>query len=286
MPPVVLVLLAVLLWSTGGLFIKLTTLDAFAVNVGRSLLAAFVVFLFTYKKGLKLNLVTFFASALYAGTLSCFVHATKTTYAANAIFLQYTAPVYVLILSPLLLKEKLRFSDFITVFFCLLGMVLFFFENQSSAETAPNVFLGNLIGLLSGVFFGCYFVLLRHPSVLKNSNPAVSVFYGNLIVVILMLPFVWQTCYIPSLSDYLAIFFLGVFQIGLAYILFTNGIARGVRPLDASIIGFIEPLLNPVWVFIFLQEIPSKWAILGGIVILTAVALHTLRQNPSFQEAS
>jgi len=275
-PPMVLILLAVLLWSTGGIFIKLTGLNAFAVNAGRSFLAALVVAVFTYKKGLRLDKFTVLTSLLYAGTLSCFVYATKTTYAANAIFLQYTAPIYILILSPLILKEKFRFLDLLTVIACLIGMSLFFLESDSEALTAPNVFLGNLIGLLSGLFFGLYFVLLRHPESLKNSNTALSVFYGNLLVVLMMIPFLVQDLPKPDLKDIFAISFLGIFQIGLAYILFTEGIAKGVRALDASIIGFIEPLLNPIWVFLFLDEIPSKWALIGGVVIITAVAFHTL----------
>ncbi|GIU81034.1 MAG: EamA/RhaT family transporter [Acidobacteria bacterium] len=274
--PTGLVLLAVLLWSTGGIFIKLTDLNAFAVNAGRSFLAALVVAVFTYKKGLKLEKFTILTSLLYAGTLSCFVYATKTTYAANAIFLQYTAPVYILLLSPFILKEKFKAVDLITVVLCLIGMSLFFFENQPETSTAPNVFLGNLVGLLSGLFFGLYFIFLRHPKSLKNPNTAISVFYGNLLVVLMMMPFIVQDLPKPDLKDILAIFFLGVFQIGLAYIFFTEGIARGVRSLDASIIGFVEPLLNPVWVFIFLGEVPSKWALVGGLVIIATVAFHTI----------
>ncbi len=277
LPPVISVLLAVLLWSTGGLFIKLTTLNAFTVNAGRSLIAAIVVALFTYKRGLHLDRVILFMAVLYAGTLSCFVYATKATYAANAIFLQYTAPVYVLIFSPLILKEKFHLSDSLTVLLCLAGMSLFFLEGNTSAKTAPNVFAGNIAALFSGVFFGLYFILLRHPLSLRNQNPAISVFYGNLIAVLLMLPFVLKDLPSPNTNDILAILFLGVFQIGLAYILFTSGVAGGVRPLDASIIGFVEPLLNPVWVFLFLGEIPSKWAILGGMIILGTVILHTIK---------
>ncbi len=122
-PPIALVLSAVLLWSTGGLFIKLTTLDAFAVNLGRSFFAAITVAIFTYRKGLRLDKFTFLSSLLYAGTLTCFVYANKTTTAANAIFLQYTAPVYILIFAPYILKEKFRFADLITVAICLAGMV-------------------------------------------------------------------------------------------------------------------------------------------------------------------
>lgn len=279
-PPMLYVLFAVLLWSTGGLFIKMTTLDAFAVNAGRSLFAALTVAAFTFRKGLKLDRFTLLTSFLYAGTLTCFVYANKTTTAANAIFLQYTAPIYILILSPFILKEKFRYSDLITVIVCLAGMSLFFLEPQNNSNSlAPNVFLGNAVALLSGIFFGLYFVLLRHPRSLENRNPALSVFYGNLIIVLIMIPLLFKNPPAPSGTDFMAILFLGVFQIGIAYLLFTVGIARGVRSLDASIIGFVEPLLNPVWVYFAVGETPSKWAILGGIVIIFAIAFHTLWRN-------
>ena len=287
-PPVAFVLLAVLLWSTGGLFIKWTTLDAFTVNAGRSLLAALTVAAFTYRKGLKLNKYTILTSILYAGTLSCFVYANKTTTAANAIFLQYTAPIYILILSPFILKEKFRPADLITVIVCLVGMSLFFLEDESAKNTlASNIFVGNIAALVSGVFFGLYFIFLRHPKMLANENPAVSVFYGNLLIVLLMIPLIAQNppAQIGS-NDIFAILFLGVFQIGAAYILFTKGIADGVRSLDASIIGFVEPLLNPVWVFLFLKETPGKWAIIGGIIIVAAVLFHTFSNARSKRLAS
>lgn len=281
-PPIAFVVLAVLLWSTGGVFIKLTTLDAFSVNAGRSLLAAITVAIFTYKKGLRLDRFTLLSGFLYAGTLSCFVYANKNTTAANAIFLQYTAPVYILILAPFVLHEKFRFSDLITVAVCLAGMSLFFLEPQNAANTlATNVFWGNVAALVSGVFFGLYILLLRHPKSLRL-NPAMSVFYGNILIVLLMIPLVFSNLSSTAqinLKDVLAILFLGIFQIGVAYILFTDGISKGVRSLDASIVGFIEPLLNPVWVFLFVGERPSVWAILGGAIIIAAVVFHTVKSN-------
>jgi drug/metabolite transporter (DMT)-like permease len=281
-PPTLFILLAVLLWSLGGVFIKSTELDAFSVNLGRSLFAAITVAVFTYKKGLKLDAFTLLTSFLYAGTLSCFVYANKNTTAANAIFLQYTAPIYILILAPFILKEKFRASDLLTVVICLAGMSLFFLEPQNAENTlASNVFLGNIVALASGIFFGLYFIFLRHPRSLQK-NPALSVFYGNIIIVLLMLPLVLNNppTEINS-NDILVILFLGIFQIGIAYVLFTNGISKGVRSLDASVIGFIEPLLNPIWVFLIVGEKPSSWAILGGIIILGAVVFHTLRGQKS-----
>jgi drug/metabolite transporter (DMT)-like permease len=278
--PVIYVVMAVLLWSTGGLLIKMTTLDAFAVNAGRSLFAAVTVAIFTYKKGLKLDAFTLLTSFLYAGTLTCFVYANKTTTAANAIFLQYTAPIYILILAPFILKEKFRLRDLITVVVCLAGMSLFFLEAPSAEnKLATNIFLGNIAALASGVFFGLYFLFLRHPRSLENRNPALSVFYGNLLIVLFMLPLLANNPPAPNGKDMLAILLLGVLQIGIAYLLFTKGISEGVRSLDASIIGFIEPLLNPVWVFLFIGETPSKWAILGGAIIISAVIVHTIRQS-------
>ncbi len=281
---------AVLLWSTGGLFIKGTTLDAFSVNLGRSLFAAMTVAVFTYPKGLRLDKFTLFNSFLYAGTLSCFVYANKTTTAANAIFLQYTAPIYILILAPFILKEKFRAADLFTVFVCLAGMSLFFLETPGAEnKLATSIFVGNIVALASGVFFGLYFIFLRHPRSLANKNPAISVFYGNILIVIFMLPLIYNNPPAQiATKDILAILFLGIFQIGIAYVLFTKGIAEGVRSLDASIIGFIEPLLNPIWVFLILGERPSQWALIGGAIIIFAVVAHTLfnaRKSKSLAES-
>jgi len=279
-PPVLYVLIAVLLWSTGGLFIKMTTLDAFSVNAGRSFFAALTVAAFTYKKGLKLNGFTLLTSFLYAGTLSLFVYANKATTAANAIFLQYTAPLYVLVLSPFLLKEKFRFRDLLTIVFCLAGMSLFFLETSGEeSKLAANVFAGNIAALLSGLFFGLFLLLLRHPRSLENKNPSLSVFYGNLMIVVFMIPLLIQNPPQPNSTDLFAILFLGFFQIGISYLLFTYGVSAGVRSLDASIIGFVEPLLNPVWVFLILGEKPSKWAIIGGAIIVVTVGIHTFINN-------
>lgn len=278
--PYIYVLVGVLLWSTGGLLIKFTTLNAVTVNFGRSLLAAITVAIFTRKKGLRPDLFTLFTSLLYAGTLSAFVYANKNTTAANAIFLQYTAPVYILLLSPMILKEKFHLTDLLTVLLCLGGMVLFFADSGSAQATAPNVFGGNIAALISGAFFGLYFIFLRHPRSLSK-NPAISIFYGNLIIVATMLPMVldsFASGQTINLSDLGALICLGVFQIGIAYVIFTIGMASGVRSMDASVIGFFEPLLNPVWVFLVLGERPSRWAIIGGAIIITTVAIHTFLQ--------
>jgi drug/metabolite transporter (DMT)-like permease len=268
--PLLLVLAAAMLWSTGGLFIKWTSLSAYELSFGRSLLAALTVAFFTRREGFRINGITILTSVLYAGLLLLFVLATKLTTAANAIFLQYTAPIYVLILEPLFYKEKFRRVDLLTVAACICGMSLFFVGKLRAQDVS-----GNLTALASGLCFAFYILLLRHPRSQKV-NRAASVIYGNLLLVLLTAPM--GIAAIPKLAvwDAGVVAYLGVVQIGIAYTLFTLGMARGVRSLDAGIVGYIEPVLNPVWVFLLLGERPSQWALVGGAIIISAVITHTI----------
>lgn len=277
--PTLFVVLAVILWSSGGLLIKITGVSGFEVNLGRCFFAAITIALLTRFRALKADRFTLLASVFYVGALSFFAVANKYTTAANAIFLQYTAPVYILVLAPFVLRERFRVSDLITVVVCLGGMTLFFVDSAPATDLTPqSQLIGNILGLCSGVSLGGYILLLRHPKAL-NQNPAASVFYGNLFAIAAMIPFVAAAPSTWTGKDFLAVFLLGVFQIGLAYYLFTYGVAHGVRSLDASIIGFIEPLLNPVWVFLFVGERPSAWAIVGGVIIIAGVLFQTMVQN-------
>jgi drug/metabolite transporter (DMT)-like permease len=289
--PVWYVVIAVLLWSTGGLFIKLTSLDAYQVTFFRSFLAGVTVLLATRKHGLRINFFGIICSLIYATLLFLFVWATKHTTAANAIFLQYTAPIYILVLGPFVIGEKFHVRDLATVIFCLVGMSLFFVGKLEISD-----YEGNAAALCSGIFLGLYIMLLRHPkatglpaaaaadgAVLSSTtpkplNPVITVIYGNFILALATAPA--GIAAIPTLTfkDIFAVSFLGIIQIGIAYILFIKGVSAGTRPLDASIIGFIEPLLNPVWVFLFVGEQPSNWAILGGSIIVATVVIHTLIQ--------
>jgi len=297
--PVYYVLIAVLLWSTGGMFIKLATnFDAYQVTFFRSLLAAITVLIITRKDGLRINAFGIMCSVIYAALLFLFVWATKHTTAANAIFLQYTAPIYILILSPFVIGEKFHLRDLVTVIFCLAGMSLFFVGDLTIGDVQ-----GNIAALCSGVFLGLYIMLLKHPAAVgtrqepvgsevtsrdgtqaaslhasRGLNPVITVIYGNLILAVLTLPSGIAAFPTATFQDYAAVAFLGIVQIGIAYVLFIKGVRGGTRPLDASIIGFIEPLLNPVWVFLIIGEHPSQWAILGGTIIIVTVAVHTLIQ--------
>lgn len=304
--PVFYVLAAVLLWSTGGLFIKLTTLDAYQVTFFRSFLAGVTVLILTGKNGLRINGFGLFVSCIYATLLFLFVWATKQTTAANAIFLQYTAPVYILVLAPFVIGEKFHLRDLFTVIFCIEGMSLFFVGDLSIGD-----YQGNLAALGSGIFLGLYIMLLKHPRItgmtqsysspayeggvaaaagdgvvlssrdtrrLTPLNPVITVIYGNFILAAVTIPSGITALPMITSRDLAAVAFLGIVQIGISYILFIKGVTGGTRPLDASIIGFIEPLLNPVWVFLFIGEAPSRWALLGGTIIIATVVLHTFAQ--------
>jgi len=266
--PLLFVLAAALLWSTGGLFIKWTSISGLQLSFGCSLTAAITVALLTKHEGFGLNRVTALASVLYAVLLLLFVLATKQTTAANAIFLQYTAPVYILVFEPLLYKEKFRRRDLITVIACLAGMSLFFV-----GKLRPQDVTGNLMALASGVCFAFYFLLLRRSSA-RDVNRASSVIYGNLLIVLIAAPAGLAVLPHMQAHDLLSVLYLGVVQIGVAYTLFTAGMARGLRSLDAGIVGYIEPLLNPIWVFLVLGERPTAWAILGGSIIIAAIVCH------------
>lgn len=268
--PLLLVLAAALLWSTGGLFIKWTALSAYQLSFWRSLLAVLTVAIFTRREGFGINGITVVTSILYAGLLLLFVVATKLTTAANAIFLQYTAPIYVLVLEPLFYKEKFRRGDLLTVTACIAGMTLFFV-----GKLRPQDVSGNLTALASGLCFAFYILLLRH-SRSQQVNRASSVIYGNLLLVIALAPAGLAAIPIMTTHDVVAVSYLGIVQIGIAYTLFTLGMARGVRSLDAGIVGYIEPVLNPVWVFLLLGERPSHWALVGGAIIISAVLAHTI----------
>jgi drug/metabolite transporter (DMT)-like permease len=264
------VLAAALLWSTGGLFIKATpALSAYELSFGRSLLAALTVGYLTRREGFRVNSVTVVAAGFYAGLLLLFVMATKLTTAANAIFLQYTAPVYVLVFEPLVFKEKYRRSDFLVVAACLAGIALFFV-----GRLRPEEMLGNLLALASGVCFAVFMLLIRLPRA-GRVNRASSIIYGNLLLAAVCAPAFYGGAHKVTAADLGLIAFLGVVQIGVAYTLFTRGVERGVRSLDAGLVGYVEPLSNPLWVYLFIGERPSGWALAGGGVIIAAVIVHT-----------
>jgi drug/metabolite transporter, DME family len=266
------VFLTAILWSSGGLFIKLISLDAMQLSFFRCLIAAIVFALIFRKRVFKLNPLALLNAFEYASVLILFVNATKTTTAANAIFLQSTAPIYVLIFEPFLTKTKWERINIITIAICFVGMILFFM-----GDLTPGDIQGNIAALLAGVAFAAFFLGMR-----KNDNQygESSIFYGNVIVTLFCIPFITDLNSI-STQDFAMVSFLGVFQIAFAYALFSYGIKK-IMAVEASIISMFEPVLNPIWVFIGYGEVPSVYAIVGGIIIITAISARTIISSSDF----
>jgi drug/metabolite transporter, DME family len=205
-------------------------------------------------------------SIIYAVVLITFVIATKTTTAANAIFLQATAPIYVLIFEPIINKSRYDRINIITVSICVIGMLLFFF-----GKLEPGHLEGNLVALISGVTFAALFLGMK-----KNDQKfqQSSIFWGNILVALICTPLLFSLEMI-SFSDLWMVSFLGVFQIAFAYAFFASGLKR-IFAVEASIISMVEPVFNPVWVFLGYGETPTVFSIIGGLIILGAIITRTL----------
>ena len=263
-------LAAAFLFSTGGAAIKATTLDAWQVSCFRCAIAtlALVVLVPGARQAWSWRLVP--VSLAYAATLLTFVTATKLTTSANAIYLQATAPIYLLALSPLLLREKIGRRDVALAAVIALGMSLFFFGGSPIAVTAPNPPLGNLCGAASGICWALTVAGLRRH---REAGIAV-VAMGNLAGALIALLPAWP---LPAFSapDLAAVLYLGLFQIGLAYFCMTRGL-RHVPAFEASALMLLEPALNPLWTFLLHGERPAGLALLGGAIILAATLAQVL----------
>ena len=281
------ILAAAILFSTGGAAIKGTELSGFTVAGLRSIVAAIalVVLLPAARRGFGLDLLP--AAFAYAATLVCFVTATKLTTSAAAIFLQSTAPVWVLLLAPLLLGERFLRSDLPYVFAACFGLLLVFLGSRDAVATAPQPALGNLIALAAGLFYALLMVTMRklardasEKKMADRSLPATVL--GNLIAFAVCLPFmpaVGEVASMPS-RDLAAVLYLGVVQIGIAYWLFTRGL-RWLPALEVSLLVLLEPVLNPLWTWLLHGERPSPLALGGGALMLGALVTRSLRAKSS-----
>jgi drug/metabolite transporter (DMT)-like permease len=261
-----LIAAAALLWSTGGLAIKLVPLPALGVVFWRSFVSGLFLLVVFRPSRERWRHAAPSTVAVYALMILTFVSATKMTTAANAIFLQYTGPLYVLALAPFLLKERFRKADAAAVAVALAGMSLFFV-----GRLEPGALAGNLVAVLSGVFFGLTILLLRRDA---SGDAIPSVIAGNLLAAALALPFAWRHLALDARGVALVLF-LGIVQMGVSYVLFVKGL-KTVPAAEASLLGMLEPMFNPLWAFLGLGERPSTWASLGGAIVLLAVAGRTL----------
>jgi DME family drug/metabolite transporter len=260
------ILAAALLWSSGGAAIKLCRLDAWQLAGGRSLIAGLLILALSPSARRRPTRLSLGVAVAYVFTVVLFVTATKLTTAANAIFIQDTAPLWVLLLSPWLLKEHPTRGELLSVPVFGIGLALFFLDQLSPGQVA-----GNLVALASGVAFGLSILGLRR---LGDGGPAALVL-GNLLAAAVTMP-LWPFGPIPTAMDLGLVAFLGVFQLGLSYLLFSWGV-QGTPAVEASLLVLLEPVLNPIWTFLFAGERPGPWAIVGGAVILAATAWRTVQ---------
>lgn len=268
-------LAAAALFSTGGAAIKALTLSAWQVAGFRSGIAAVAVLLLVPAARRGWSRPVWLVGVPYAATMVLFVAATKQTTAANAIFLQSTAPVYVLLLGPWLLRERVRRGDLYFMGAVGLGLGLFFLGAEAPRATAPDPDTGNLLALLSGVSWALTVTGLRwlenRPGGAGSSLPTIVA--GNAIAFAVLLPFALPAPGATT-ADWLIVAYLGLCQIALAYLLLTRAI-RHVPALEASTLLLLEPVLNPVWAWLVHGEVPSGWALAGGGVILAATLFQT-----------
>ena len=258
------VVLAALLWSASGIVIKTVDWSPLAIASVRGLFAAVTV-AFLGRKSLSLrppSPAQIGLSLLLSLLALATIFATKLTTAANAILLQYTAPVWVALLAPLFLGERTRLRDWLFIVLTFCGMALFFLDALS-----PEGMWGILAAAAGGaVYAGVILILRRMP----DEQRVAGTVYANALLALLGV-LVWRPPW-PSAGDLLVLALAGIFQIGLPFYLFTLA-SRGVTALEMVLVTVLEPILNPLWVYLGVGELPGAWAVPGGILVLGTVSL-------------
>jgi drug/metabolite transporter, DME family len=260
-----LILAAAALWSTAGAAMKLCQLSGWQIAGGRSLIAGLFLLVYVKEARVRPSVPVLLAAAAYAATVVSFSVANKLTTAANAIFIQDTAPLWVLLFSPVLIGERASRAEVLAVPVYGVGLSLFFLD-----ELSPGQLLGNVVALGSGLAFALCIIGLRRVRELG----AAALVSGNLLAAALTLP-LWLSGPVPRLADLGIVGYLGVFQLGLAYLLFSRGVVK-TPALEASLLVLLEPVLNPIWTFLLVGERPGPWALAGGAIVLLATAWRTL----------
>jgi drug/metabolite transporter (DMT)-like permease len=256
------------LWSLAGLFIKVIDWNPIIIAGSRSLIASIVIYLFLRKPKINWSVPQITAAIANSATMLLFVCANKTTTAANAILLQYFAPIITILIGALFLKEHPRIEHFIAIPLVAFGLILMFIDDLSGGHL-----LGNILALLSAGTFSIYFIFMRMQ---KDSSPLESVLLSHWLTTLLSLII---TFFLPMPSvtwrSIGAVAVLGIIQIGIAAILFSAAIKR-VTAVQANLIAVIEPVFNPIWVFIALGEKPGIRTLSGGALVITAITFSSV----------
>ncbi len=259
-------LLCALLWSVAGIFIKLIPWNAFVISGIRSLIAGLTLYTFMRIEHRKvtINKKTIVAGLITALVYSTFVLANKLTTAANAIVLQFSSPMFIIAISVLFYKQKISRADIIAVIATMLGISLFFFDQLSG-----GYLYGNILSIVSGVLMAIMYIAMGN---VNSDERFTALLLGQVFAFLISVPFIIATKPEMTLMPIVYILILGVFQIGMAYVLYAKALDH-CPPLACNLLGALEPLLNPVWVFIFDGERPGFFALIGGVIVIASVTL-------------
>jgi drug/metabolite transporter (DMT)-like permease len=268
-------LASAVLFSTGGAAVKMCSLGPWEVTGLRAAIAAATVLLIVPAARRGWTGRTLLVAAAYAASAFLFVGANKATTALNTIFLQSTTPLYILLLGPVLLGERVRRHDGIFIGVLIAGLSLFFVGVEPPRVTAPRPFLGNVLALSCGVTVALMMMGLRWLNRGGQDAGPGAVVLGNLVAVAVAAPLVLPLGKVAA-SDWAVLGYLGVVQIGCGYALLLRALEH-VGALEASLLMFIEPVLSPCWAWLLHGEQPGAWSLLGGAVILAGTAWHATR---------
>lgn len=257
---VLLLLVCVTLWSTSGVLIKQSSLSALAIVGGRSAIAAIVLLLFVRRPRWTWSLPQIGGAVAYLVMVLCFVQATQWTSAANAILLQYTAPIWVALFSFWFLGERPLPADYAAMGLIGVGMLLFFGDALTPAGMA-----GNVLAVLAGIALAWMTLFMRKQ---KDGSTLETVLLGNLLAAAVGLPALAMSQVQPA--DWAILGFLGIFQLGLPFVLYAVAI-RSISAIETILISCLEPILNPILVFLVIGETPGPMALAGGALVLAAV---------------
>lgn len=259
---ILLMVLAAFFWSLAGLFIKLIDWHPLVIASIRSGIAGLVMLAFAGQLPKRFSKDVWIGAVCYTILASFFVLSNKLTTSSNAILLQFTSPIWMAILTTFFLKQPLKKKDIFVIVAVMVGMILFFIGDLSFGRL-----LGNILAILAGVVLAIMILVMKRD---PNNNPLHMTLLGSAMLFLLGLPLVFVFPPMLSFQNVSSILILGVFQLGLGYVLFTKALHH-VTPLEAVIIPVIEPLFNPIWVFLVIGEKPGKYAFLGGIVVLGTI---------------
>jgi drug/metabolite transporter (DMT)-like permease len=259
------IVLAATLLSTGGVILKFVDMNPMAIASSRGIISAIVVWLYLKKPNFTFSKPQIIGAFSYAMMVTGFIVANKLTTATNAVVLQFTAPIWIVILGVWILKEKASWYDIVSIFIVSAGMILFFIDDVGGGTLA-----GNIVAIFSGLALAGSTIGMRMQ---KEGSPVETTLLGHIITVIIGLPFLFSVNF--TITNIIGILLLGIFQLGIAYILYATAV-KYLTALEVILIMFLEPILNPIWVMLIHGETPSKFSLIGGTIIIVTVALRSI----------